>query len=209
MPDPIRPDQPHDEAEELIPWYVTGQLDDADRTLVENHLSSCVRCRRQLAAERQLIDEFQTLTPEVDTSWARLRAQIEPHSTPRSGFASAAAEFWAFLSRPAVATLAAAQLAFVILAGAILLSLSQPSYHALGGAEVSPGANIIIIFRPDATEGDIRIALRASGAQLVGGPTPADAYLVHVPAKQRESALARLQSDDNVQMAEPIDEANR
>lgn len=209
MPDNIRPDEAHAEAEELLPWYATGQLDAADRAIVENHLSSCVRCRRQLAAERQLIDEFQSLTPEVDTSWTRLRTQIEARPTPRSRFANAAAEFWTLISRPAVVTFATAQLAFVILAGSILLYLSRPTYHALGGAEVSSAANLIVIFRPEATEEDIRDALRASGAQLVGGPTSADAYLVHVPAKQRETALAKLQSDDDVQMAQPIDEAAR
>ena len=39
----------------------------------------------------------------------------------------------------------------------------------------------------------------------MGGPTAADAYLLRVPATQRQLALARLQSDDQVQMAEPID----
>jgi len=32
---------PHDEAEELLPWYVTGKLDAADRERVEKHLTEC------------------------------------------------------------------------------------------------------------------------------------------------------------------------
>ena len=55
------------------------------------------------------------------------------------------------------------------------------------------------------TEEEIRGLLNASGASLVGGPTSADAYLLSVPATQRTSALHKLQSDDQVQMAEPID----
>ena len=67
------PDEPHDQAEELLPWYATGQLDAADRALVEKHLASCARCQRQLAAERALIHEFQSLTPEIETGWAQLQ----------------------------------------------------------------------------------------------------------------------------------------
>ena len=46
-----------------------------------------------------------------------------------------------------------------------------------------------------------------AGASIVDGPTTADAYLLHVAPQQRHRALAKLQSDDNVQMAQPIDGA--
>ena len=200
---------PHDEAEELLPWYANGQLDEADRARVDAHLSSCAYCRQQLALERRLIDEFREMTPEVESGWARLRARIDaPIDAPvpvRPRRPSPFAEFWAFLSRPAVAGLAAAQLAFVIVAGGTLYSLSRPDYHALGSAPAPAAANVIVIFRADSTEEDVRDVLRAAGASIVGGPTSANAYLLHVPPGQRRIALAKLQSDDNVQMAEPID----
>jgi hypothetical protein len=85
--------------------------------------------------------------------------------------------------------------------------LSRPDYHALGSAPAPAAANVIVIFRADATEGDVRDVLKAAGASIVGGPTPANAYLLHVAAGQRQLVLAKLQSDDNVQMAEPIDGA--
>ncbi len=67
MADPNHSDRPpHDEAEELLPWYATGQLDAADRARVERHLYSCAACRKQVGVERQLIDEFQAMTPEVE-----------------------------------------------------------------------------------------------------------------------------------------------
>jgi anti-sigma factor RsiW len=199
-------EQPHDEAEELLPWYATGQLDPEQRALVEQHLLTCAHCERQLALERLLIDQFREMAPEVESGWARLRARIDAPAPvrPRPG---RFAEFWAFLSRPAVAGFAAAQLAFVIVAGATLVSLSQPDYHALGSAPAPAAANVIIIFRADATEGDVRDVLKAAGASVVGGPTAANAYLLHVAPGQRQPALAKLQSDDNVQMAEPIDGA--
>jgi hypothetical protein len=68
---------------------------------------------------------------------------------------------------------------------------------------------VIVIFRADATEEDVRATLRAANASIVGGPTEADAYLLQSPRQQRKQGLARLRADDEVQMAEPIDEASR
>ena len=54
---------PHEQAEELLPWYATGRLDAADRSLVEAHLAACARCQRQLAGERRMVDRFRAKTP--------------------------------------------------------------------------------------------------------------------------------------------------
>jgi len=198
---------PHQEAEELLPWYATGQLDEADRVRVEEHLSSCARCRDELTFERRIVHDVRGAAPEVDAGWARLRNRIEAENgTPRHA-RPPQSNFWQILRRPAVATLAAAQIGFLVFAGGILVSLSRPAYHALGSAPSAPSANVIVIFRADATVGDIRDTLRASGASMVGGPTSTDAYLLRVPMNHRQQALARLQSADDIQMAEPIDQA--
>jgi anti-sigma-K factor RskA len=196
---------PHDEAEGLLPWYATGQLNGADRASVERHLLSCGDCRQQLAVERRLIDEFQAMSPEVESGWARVRGRI---GTPAHAMRPARqpfAEIWAFLTRPAVAALAVAQLAFVVLAGGTLLSLSRPAYQVLASAPVPADANVIVIFHPDTTEGAMRLALGGAGASIVGGPTAADAYLLHVTPAGRQNSLTKLRSDDNVQLAQPID----
>ena len=203
---------PHEQAEELLPWYATGQLDDADRTIVEAHLAACARCQRQLAGERRMVERFQSFSPEVDSGWARMRQRIEtPSPKPRPTVRETAAEIWQLLNRPAIAALATAQVAVLGIAAAIAPSLnSAPAYVALGDqARPTPAANMIILFRPEATEADMRLALRNSGASLVGGPTDADAYLLHVTPEQRPSAIAKLHRDDDVLMAEPIDGAAR
>lgn len=209
MNEPIPSEQsPHDEAEELLPWYASGQLDTTDRSRVDAHLASCAHCRNQLEAERRLIREFQAIVPEVDSGWERIRRRIEaptPARKSRRPWPNPFAEAWAIFSRPAVAALAAAQLAFVVIAGWVLVSLGRPAYHTLGSAPAPAAANVIVMFRADATELDIRNVLRSSGASLVDGPTPANAYLLHVAPKRRELALRKLQSDDSVQLAQPID----
>jgi anti-sigma-K factor RskA len=199
--------QPHDEAEELLPWYATGRLDASERARVEAHLSSCASCRRQLTLERQLIDEFQTMTPEIESGWARLRSRIQaPPAIPaQPKRPNAFAELWALLSKPAVIAFAVAELAFVVVAGSVLLSLSRPTYRTLGSAPAPVSANVIVIFRGNATENQMSTALKSAGASMVDGPTPAGAYLLHVVPQQRQSAVARLQSNGVVQMAQPID----
>ena len=216
MPNPVQTDiQPHHDAEELLSWYVTGQLEGDELAFVETHISSCAHCRRQLAFERHLVKEFTGLTPEIDTGWARLKQRIEafePVAKPArvrgrlwGRIASDAAAFWESLTRPVVAALATAQVAFVAIAGTILFSLSQPSYQALGSAPPAQSANVIAMFRADTTESEMRDLLRANGASVVGGPTSADAFLLRVAPGARREALAKLRSDRHVLMAQPID----
>jgi len=221
MPNPIETElQPHHDAEELLPWYVTGQLEADELALVEAHLSSCAHCRRQLAFERRMVVEFAGLTPEIDTGWARLKQRLgalEPRAAVeraalRQGWwdriTSDAAALWETLSRPAVAALATAQVAFVAIAGTLLFSLSQPSYQALGSAPPPQSANVIAMFRADTTESQMRDLLRANGATVVGGPTSADAFLLRVAPASRREALLKLRSDRHVLMAQPIDGSN-
>jgi hypothetical protein len=215
MPDPILSETaPHHDAEELLPWYATGQLEGDELPMVEEHISSCAHCRRQLAFERRMVDEFAALTPEIDSGWTRLKDRLRTpqHSRPQRRGAQRswarprqASAVWSIVTRPAVAAIAVAQLGFLIVAASVLLSLSQPSYHALGSAPPPPSANVLAMFRPDTTESQMRDLLRNSGASLVGGPTPTDAYLLSVPAGSRQAALKRLQSDRHVLIAQPID----
>lgn len=196
---------PHDEAEELLPWYVTGRLEEADRVRVEAHLASCGECQRQVAVERRLMREFRALTPELESGWARLRARIEePAPVPRTQ-PSFIEQFSALISRPAVAGLAFAQLAFVMISAGVLLSFSRPTYHTLGSAPAPASANAIVMFRDGAKVSQVGVALRSAGASVVEGPTGTGAYLLHVPAQQRDAALRRLQSDPDVKLAQPID----
>jgi anti-sigma factor RsiW len=197
---------PHEEAEALLPWYATGQLEGDERALVERHLASCLACQRQLRFDHRMVGEFDQLDPQIESGWARLRARLDKESKPRA-HRRALAGAWDVLRRPAIATLVAAQLAFVVVAGGVLLSLDRPQYQALSSPTPAPAANLLVIFRADATQKDILDAFRASGVSVVGGPTAADAYLLQVPEQRRAAALTRLQADEDVQMAEPIDEA--
>ena len=198
-------DDTHIRAEELLPWYATGRLDAADHALVEAHLACCAGCRQQLTAERALIDRFQALPPDIDNGWARLRGRLETRPSFAARVSETLTEAWQLLTRPVIAGLATAQVAFVAIAGVFLQSAAQPAYVALGSTPIAGSANIIVMFKPDAREADLRGALEASGGALVGGPTDADAYLIHVAANARPAALEKLQANRNVTLAQPVD----
>ena len=208
MPDQFeRESNPHQEAEELLPWYATGQLDPEERAIVEQHLSSCAHCRRQLAFEHRMVDEFAASSPEANEGWERLKRRLqtqspEPRRRPRFQHTIRAT-----FARPAFAAIAAAQLAFLAIAGTLLFSLSQPSYRALGSAPPPQSANVIVMFRGNTTESQLRSLLDGNGATLVGGPTPTDAYLLRVAPASRSAVVANLQADRHVVMAQPIDGA--
>jgi anti-sigma factor RsiW len=197
---------PHDEAEELLPWYVTGRLDAVDRERVEKHLTDCSRCQSDLRRERRLADEYRAYSPQVEASWVSLRERIEP-ALPARPPAVANSNWWYSLSRPAIAGLMAAQLAIVVVTASVVSYFGQPdaAYRALGSAPVVASANAVVIFKPETREAQLRQLLNVNGAEVVGGPTDADAYVLHVRGETRAAALARLRARPEVVMAEPID----
>jgi hypothetical protein len=94
----------------------------------------------------------------------------------------------------------------LLLAGVWVAPSLQPArYHALGAAPAPASGNVVVMFRPDTREQDLRRTLNAAHARLVDGPTAADAYLLHVPSAERAAALVRLKGQADVVLAEPID----
>ena len=86
---------------------------------------------------------------------------------------------------------------------------SEPkTYHVLASADAPPSVgNVIVIFRPDLRESEMRAVLNTNHARLVEGPTAADAWVLRVPPAERTAALERLRSDAGVVLAQPIDPA--
>lgn len=196
----------HRETEELLPWYVTGQLDEHEREAVERHLAGCAQCEKQLRLERRLAEEFRASAPDVELGWQRLRNRIEAPPARRNRKATLASRAWRVATRPAMAVALAAQLVLVVIAGGIGAYVYQPpAYRVLGAAPVPANANLVVVFRPNTREEQLRRLLDANDASLVGGPTDADAYLLHVPATARAGVVARLQARPEIVMAEPID----
>jgi len=208
-----QPQDAHREAQQLLPWYATGRLDEDDRDLVEAHLRQCADCRAELELERRLDVEVAELPTDVDQAWAAMRPRLRRRSGRGVGAAwSAAADaVGAVFARPApwLGWAFAAQFAALLAVGALALRPpAQPAaYHALGAAPPPASGNVIVSFQPDLREQDLRAALNETHARLVDGPTAADAYVLHVPPGERAAALSKLRHRPGIVLAEPIDPA--
>jgi hypothetical protein len=191
----------HREFRELLPWYVTGQLDAADAARIETHLDLCAECQAEVRFEKRLEAEVARLPLEVEAGWARMRRRVETEQIgglPR----------WLRLPGPRLGWGLAAALMLglaALLAPSLRPAPTADGYHALGAAPAAEPGNVVVIFRPDATEASMREALRASGARLVDGPTPADAYVLRVPQDGRAAALASLRARREIVLAQPVD----
>lgn len=192
----------HHELRELLPWYVTGQLDEADAARVEAHLEDCAECQAEIRFEERLESEVARLPLEVEAGWARMRRRVEgDRSEHRLAHGLRTRAPWLGWGVAAVLMLGLG----VMLAPSLRPAPAADAYHALGAAPAAEPGNVVVIFRPDTTEKALREALKASGARLVDGPTPADAYVLHVPATQREAALANLRARPEIVLAQPVD----
>jgi hypothetical protein len=214
------PGDPHQQVQTLLPWYMNGTLDAGELAAVEAHLADCAECREDLAMERMIGQDMAALPLDVERGWAAMRGRIERTPAPapmpvpeEHGNVVPLRRTWLQRSVPVRWALAAQAAAAVLIVGAGRLMLPvaapEPLYHALGSApRIAPG-NMVVIFRPDTMERDLRGAMVASGAELVGGPTASDAYVLRVAGAQRDGALARLRANAHVMLAEPIDESTQ
>jgi hypothetical protein len=209
----------HQEAQELLPWYVTGTLDAADRAMVEAHLTDCSECQAELALERRLRAEVAAMPLDAELGWAAFRHRLEadaklatPPLPPRRSSrlpTIAVAMRRAFAKSGRTGWIVAAQAAALVLVATMVIpSFNTPApYRTLSAAPTaaSTTGNVIVMFRPNTPEQDMRRTLVESGARLVDGPTEANAYILAVPAPQRTAALAKLRARTDILMAEPID----
>lgn len=213
------PADDHRDIQSLLPWYLSGKLEGAERDRVQAHLGQCADCRAELAAEHRLSREIAGMpaeagVPDVERGWRRMSQSLDRLPRTRLRFArwigglatprrkgalpqSGPAPWlgWAF----------GLQFCVLVVMGVVLWRAEAPArYHALGAAPASTAANIVVIFKPDTPERDLRAILRASSARVVDGPTVSDAYLLHVAPAARSTALARLRRDREVVLAEPV-----
>jgi hypothetical protein len=201
-------DGDHEEVHALLPWYVNGGLDAAETALVEAHLAGCAECVAGLKFERRLSAEVEALPFDIEQGWIRLRDRLELSASKASirGRLEKALRGSAARWRgrgPLLAWAVAAQIG--LLAAAAVLAIGDARYHALGAPAEAATGNAVVIFRPDATEAELREALEASHARLVGGPTAAGAYVIRIPTPERAAGLRTLRGRPVTVLAQPID----
>ncbi|CAN7417374.1 zf-HC2 domain-containing protein [Phenylobacterium sp. LjRoot225] len=190
----------HHETQLLLPWYVKGRLDPDDHARVEAHLAACAECAAELELEQALASEVADLPVDADDGWTRLRDRMVADRTasrrPTSGRLGRAATWSA---------LAASLCLAALLAVMTFRSLEAPRYQTLGARPAGEAGSLMVVFRPEAREADLRRILVEAHLRLVDGPTAGGAYVLRAPPAERDAALAALRRQPEVVLAEPID----
>jgi anti-sigma factor RsiW len=206
------PGDRHRETQLLLPWYATGQLDEADRARVEAHLAGCARCRADLRLERRMETEIASLPLDVEQGWAEMRRRVEAEAAPTGAmfgrlrtWGRGAGRLWRTGGPWAGWAMAAVVLVFAVSGWLVRPEAPAARYHTLSSPGPNAPGNAIVIFRPEATEAGIRRSLDRSSARIVDGPTSAGAYVLRVPADDRPKALDDLRASGEVELAQPID----
>lgn len=204
----------HLEAQDALPWLANGTLAGAELERVQAHIETCAHCRADLALLRTVhaAGPGPDLEFDADRALARLLPRLD--AAPEAPVQAAPGLLQRWRNRMAAndGTWLRAAVALQFCAIAVLAALlarpgahpdTPDSYRALGAAGANGMARVVVTFRPDTPEAELRRIVRASGARIVGGPTVTDAWLVGADGRL-DPVLARLRAEPAVTLAEPL-----
>lgn len=198
----------HRQVQEALPWYVTDQLDPAERSEVDAHLATCTACQRELASERELAAHVVALPINADAGWEAVRRQVRGRNSGKAPWFSLSALKEPVFRPSHMGWVVASQVAVLVVAGSVYMALPQqaaPEYHVLSAAPAPRAGNVIAMFRPDLSEEQLRAMLLTHNASIVDGPTASGAYILRVPDNARAKTLAEFQQSKDLVLAQPID----
>jgi anti-sigma factor RsiW len=203
-------DDTHQAAQQLLPWLLAGTLEGAERQLVQEHLFSCERCRAELEWQRNIRAAGQPAPPlDVEHALGRLLPRLGPQQARSAGTARWRDTLAANDNRWWQRTAALQFAVIAVLAVLLLRPLHQVDGYRGLGADAPAHADLVVVFRPDTPEHELRRIVQAHHAHVVDGPTVTAAYLLDVPAEHTASALAGLRAEPAVILAQPLATGSR
>ena len=209
--------------EAVLPFYLNGRADAADRAFVEA-LQSDPQASAMLAWHRSLAERVaaDVESAPANIGWAALMGKVQAERAARQAPATGW-RAWLALERwlprpvqmPAFAVLALA----VVVQGALLGGLwpqgdaatAEPEYSAVRGIEpvaATPSAALLrVSFKDETSERDLRLLLVGVGANIVQGPGQLGDYTLAVPMERADAALAEMSRSEWVVVVRRVDHA--
>jgi anti-sigma factor RsiW len=181
----------------LLPWYLSGQLGDAQREDVERHLQVCATCKDELdslgALRAQAREAFDRMPGPSAGVRAEVLRRVDERLLPRINVLDRLARACRLLLQPKWAP----AMAVLIIAGqfgalAWLVVRTGVEPQVQSRAVPVAATRLRIVFNPAAPEGEAAAALRALGARIVDGPGADGAYTIELAAASPRALAARL-----------------
>ena len=206
-------DAAHHEAQEALPWLANGSLGGAELERVQAHVHVCAACRADLALLHTLRAAGPGAAPDCDPegALARLLPQLDAPAAASAGRLPVARGWRERLAANDGRWLRVAMLmqccVIAVLAGLLVRPSASGdthpgSYRALGA---SPGvsSSLLVMFKPETSERELRRIMLASGAHVAGGPTVTGAW--RLDTEDAPAAVARrLLAEPAVTLAQPL-----
>ncbi len=172
--------------DELVPWYVTGELTLTDREWVDHYLADHPEAHDEIAWHRSLagaVDEELRALPE-GAGWQGLAARLKQEAAAKAVAQPTLLDRltgWlaGLVAHPGYALAAALIAAQAVVIGTLLHERADaPEFGQMrGGAQVVE-VLLQVRFQQQATERDLRMLLNESGARIVDGPDQLGDYLI-------------------------------
>jgi anti-sigma factor RsiW len=219
----------HDEAANLLPWFVNGTLPNAEREQVERHVHDCLACRAELREQqalRMLVQRHPDVHLSAEQGFALLARQIDvgaeaaprrvgDEPAARDAAAARAARLFRFVRRAGAFAgghrlVLANAAALALIAGvAVWLAAGgpadEPAYSTLTQPQSLEGAQLDIVFAPGTTQAAMHEVLGEIDGTIVGGPSDVGRYTVRLERSPSDAELddviGRLLADPRVRFA--------
>jgi anti-sigma-K factor RskA len=199
--------------EDWLPWYVNGTLGAKERAAMDAYLAAHPEARQEVTFYARMGETMKRRMEKVpaDIGLGKTLARIEQERQKSAVKPAAAETRGGWLSKllgggwmkPALALSAA-----VILGQSVLLVQQRQEGTTYRGATTAPvqvdGAYLRVVFKANATEGEIRLLLASTEAWVAGGPGMSGEYFLRLSPAKVQAAEAALRASGLVSEIAPV-----
>ena len=194
----------HDRAFDSLPWLVNGTLAAAERDAVEQHVRTCIACRRELKEQRLLrgaVADQPTIHVSAHAGLAELDRRLDAKPAREWGGWYAAVQPFALATAAGIALLA------FLLWLTPLPELGAAGYETLATDPGGSAQVIDVVFAQQTTAAEMAALLDEIDGEIVAGPSAVGRYSVRIAGRANDAQLARivdrLAADSRVRFAGP------
>jgi anti-sigma factor RsiW len=198
--------QLHDEVDKLLPWYVTGTLNEADTDRVDAALAARADAAALLNQETALSRRIAGEATDIDAVLARQPAAFEQLRQRLNRPTEPGISGGRQLSRWRQGCTAVLSLLVIgAVATSPWLAPAQPTGSYATLTQSAGGGAIQLVVTPGVSQTQVHQLIARLGGSIVSGPTPHNVYLIAVPeGSDIETAMQWLRNQPGVSFATPV-----